>query len=107
MALISSCRRSQIICTRLETEAIRISKRVKMLTSVLFRNPGFSLKYVAVVVALLAVGCARKNSEQESAAAASAAAAKAAPPEATKESPTASLPERLAREKFTGDLDDM
>jgi membrane-bound lytic murein transglycosylase MltF len=60
-----------------------------------------------MLVDLLTVGCARKEPAQETAVADSTATAKTSAPEATPEIPPASLTERLAREKFTGDLDAM
>ena len=66
---------------------------------------GFSLGNLAILMVLLAVGCARKEPVKEGGAAASPPEGQAA--EAAKEVPPATMSERLARDKFTGDLDAM
>jgi len=66
-----------------------------------------SLTSIAILITLVAAGCARKESPKESAEAGSRPPAQAPAADATKEDPPATLTERLAREKFTGDLDAM
>jgi membrane-bound lytic murein transglycosylase MltF len=69
-----------------------------------YRSPaGFSLANIAVLTVLLAGGCSRKEPARESAAPPQQAPAA----ESAKEAPPANLTDRLAREKFTGDLDAM
>jgi membrane-bound lytic murein transglycosylase MltF len=67
----------------------------------------FSVANVAILAALLAGGCSRKEPAKEVVATDSAPAAQAPAADAQKEEPPANLTERLARERFTGDLDEM
>ena len=71
-----------------------------------FVKAEFSLRSITVLMALLLVGCARKEAA-ESAGAGSPPPAQAPTAEATKKDPAATMTERMAREKFTGDLDTM
>jgi membrane-bound lytic murein transglycosylase MltF len=70
----------------------------------MYRLPaGFSLANIAVLTVLLAGGCSRKEPAKESAAPPQQAPAA----ESAKEAPPANFTDRMAREKFTGDLDEM
>ena len=77
------------------------------------KSQGFSQRsvflslHVAILAAMLAAGCSRKDSAKDAPAAGSAPTAQEPAAASAKEEPPANLTERLAREKFTGDLDGM
>src|ERR1039457_5110593 len=71
-----------------------------------YRSPaGFSLANIAVLTVLLAGGCSRQEPARERGA--PPPPARAAPGRRAELAPPANLTDRLAREKFTGDLDAM
>ena len=77
-----------------------------MLTPLFFSKGRFLRTKIVMLMVLLAAGCGRKESAKEGTAD-SPPPVQAPAAEAAKENPASTLSERLAREKFTGDLDAM